>query len=460
MSEKKRNIQTVLSIITFTVILIYLINHVSVIWGIIGKGISMIMPFLIGCGIAFVINIPMSGIEKSLFKNENGRLYKYKRAISMAIAYLLAILVVALVMFVVVPEVGKTIGSLGSKIEEFINDLQAWIQKILSKHPDVAKQIVDELNNIEIKWDRIGSMVKDNGSTIMETTYTVFSSVIGTIVNIFIGLVFSIYILSQKEKLGKQTKMLCYSVFKENTADELMVFGKIANTTFAKFFTSQFREGIILGTMFAIVMAIIGMPYPLTIGVLIAFTALIPIFGAFIGLFIGSFLILIEEPKYVIWFIVLFFVLQFIENYFIYPKLVGGDVGLSAIWVLLAVLVGGDLMGVVGMFIFIPLVSVLYAYARSIIYRKLKKKEIDVDKKLVPDEAMPLMEGRRRLFARKAREKAREQAAKELHAEKLRKEKSGEQETDDKKAEERKSGEQAAEKEQSEEQEEKEEQDV
>lgn len=458
MSEKKRNIQTVLSIITFTVILIYLINHVSVIWGIIGKGISMIMPFLIGCGIAFVINIPMSGIEKSLFKNENGRLYKYKRAISMAIAYLLAILVVALVMFVVVPEVGKTIGSLGSKIEEFINDLQAWIQKILAKHPDVAKQIVDELNNIEIKWDRIGSMVKDNGSTIMETTYTVFSSVIGTIVNIFIGLVFSIYILSQKEKLGKQTKMLCYSVFKENTADELMVFGKIANTTFAKFFTSQFREGIILGTMFAIVMAIIGMPYPLTIGVLIAFTALIPIFGAFIGLFIGSFLILIEEPKYVIWFIVLFFVLQFIENYFIYPKLVGGDVGLSAIWVLLAVLVGGDLMGVVGMFIFIPLVSVLYAYARSIIYRKLKKKEIDVDKKLVPDEAMPLMEGRRRLFARKAREKAREQAAKELHAEKLRKEKSGEQqETDDKKAEERKSGEQAAEKEQSEE---KEEQDV
>lgn len=412
MSEKKRNIQTVLSIITFTVILIYLINHISVIWGIIGKGISMVMPFLIGCGMAFVINIPMNGIEKSLFRNEDGKLYKYRRAISMVLAYLFAILVVALVMFVVVPEVGKTIGSLGSKLEVFIKNVQEWIQKVLSKHPDIAKQIVNELNNIEIQWDRIGSMVKDNGSSIMETTYTVFSSIIGAVVNIFIGLVFSIYILSQKEKLGKQTKMLCYSIFKENTADELMVFGKIANTTFAKFFTSQFREGIILGTMFAIVMAIIGMPYPLTIGVLIAFTALIPIFGAFIGLFIGSFLILIEEPKYVIWFIALFFILQFIENYFIYPKLVGGDVGLSAIWVLLAVLVGGDLMGVVGMFIFIPLVSVLYAYARSIIYRKLKKKEIDVDKKLVPDEAMPLMEGRRRLFARKAREKAKEDAAK------------------------------------------------
>lgn len=426
MSEKKRNIQTVLSIITFTVILIYLINHVSVIWGIIGKGISMIMPFLIGCGIAFVINIPMSSIEKSLFKNESGRFYKYKRAISMVIAYLLAFLVVALVMFVVVPEVGKTIGSLGAKIEEFIKSVQDWIRRVLSKYPDIAKQIVDELDNIEIQWDRVGSMVKDNGSTIMETTYTVFSSIIGAVVNAFIGLVFSIYILSQKETLGKQTKMLCYSAFKENTADELMVFGKIANTTFAKFFTSQFREGIILGTMFAIVMAIIGMPYALTIGVLIAFTALIPIFGAFIGLFIGSFLILIEEPKYVIWFVVLFFVLQFIENYFIYPKLVGGDVGLSAIWVLLAVLVGGDLMGVVGMFIFIPLVSVLYAYARSIIYRKLKKKEIDVDKKIVPDEAMPLMEGRRRLFVRKAREKAKEQAIKEQEDEALKSKEQGE----------------------------------
>ncbi|MCM1084218.1 MAG: AI-2E family transporter [Clostridium sp.] len=433
MSEKKRNIQTVLGIITFTVILIYLINHVSVIWGIIRKGISMIMPFLIGCGMAFVINIPMSGIEKSLFKNEDGKLYKYRRAISMVLAYMFAILVVVFVMFVVVPEVGKTIGSLGSKLEVFIKNVQEWIQKVLANHPDIAKQIVNELNNIEIQWDRIGSMVKDNGSSIMATTYTVFSSIIGAIVNIFIGLVFSIYILSQKEKLGKQTKMLCYSIFKENTADELMVFGKIANTTFAKFFTSQFREGIILGTMFAVVMAIIGMPYPLTIGVLIAFTALIPIFGAFIGLFIGSFLILIEEPKYVIWFIALFFILQFIENYFIYPKLVGGDIGLSAIWVLLAVLVGGDLMGVVGMLIFIPLVSVLYAYARSIIYRKLKKKEIDVDKKLVPDEAMPLMEGRHRLFARKAREKAREDAAKEQKAEeqKAEEQKAKEQETEE-----------------------------
>ena len=163
-------------------------------------------------------------------------------------------------------------------------------------------------------------------------------------------------------------------------------------------FACQFREGIILGGMFVIAMSLFGFPYPLTVGVLMAFTALIPVFGAFIGGFISAFLILVENPAYVIWFIVLFFALQFVENYFIYPKLVGGDIGLGAIWVLLAVLVGGDLMGVMGMFLFIPLVSVLYAYRRSLVIRKLKHKKIDIDDKEVSDDVVPLMESRRRMF--------------------------------------------------------------
>ncbi|MDE6025128.1 MAG: AI-2E family transporter [Lachnospiraceae bacterium] len=408
MSEKKKNIQTILGIITFTVILIYLLNHLGIIFSLLGGLVSLLTPFLLGCAIAFIINIPMSGIEAALFKNENGGLYKFKRIISMIITYILAILVVGLVIFVVVPEVASTVDTIRLKLPGMIDEIIGWVQRYSEKYPDITSQITKEISNIEIKWEQLGAMFKDNGTTILTKTFSIFSSIISGVVNTFIGLVFSMYILVEKEKLGKQAKMICYSAFKEGTADELLVFGKLAATTFAKFFTGQFREGIILGTMFAVVMAIIGLPYPVTIGVLIAFTALIPIFGAFIGLFIGAFLILIESPKLVIWFVVLFFVLQFIENYFIYPKLVGGDIGLSAIWVLLAVLVGGNLMGVVGMFIFIPLVSVIYAYVRSIVYRKLKKKSIDVDSKSVPDDAVPLMEGRRRMFARKAKEKQKE----------------------------------------------------
>lgn len=407
MKEKKKIVKLILCIITFTVVLVYLINHTEVIWYLLSGLASLLLPFLIGCGIAFILNIPMRGIENGLFKKEDGKLYKAKRPISMVITYLLAVLVVGLVIFVVVPEVRDTVTVIyKDRLPTFVDNAKAWALKYTTQFPEITKAIT----NIEIDWNKVGGMFKNGGGTVLSTTVSIFSSIISMIVNIFVGLVFSFYILAQKETLGRQAKMLCYAMCKESTADELMVFGKIANNTFSKFFACQFREGIILGTMFVIAMSIIGMPYPLTIGILIAFTALIPIFGAFIGLFIGCFLILVEAPKMVLWFIVLFFVLQFIENYFIYPKLVGGDIGLSAIWVLLAVLVGGDLMGVVGMFIFIPLVSVFYAYFRSIVYRSLKKKHINVDEKEVPEDVLPLMEGRRRLFQRKTREIQRKKA--------------------------------------------------
>lgn len=405
MKEKKRAIRLILGIIVFTVLFIYLINHISMVGTFFSTLLSLLFPFILGCGIAFVINIPMRNIEQKLFKNEQGKLYRLKRPISIIITYLLALLVVGLVIFVVVPEVADTINSVKDALPGFVEKAKAWALQYTEKYPEVTKQIM----SIEPQWEEIGDLFKDKGSTILTTTVSIFSSVISGVVNTLIGIVFSFYILAQKEKLGKQVKMVCYALFKESVADEMMVFGKIANTTFSKFFSCQFREGIILGSMFLVAMTIFRFPYPLTIGVLIAFTALIPVFGAFFGLFIGAFLILVESPKYLLGFIILFFVLQFIENYFIYPKLVGGDIGLSAIWVLLAVTVGGDLMGVVGMLIFIPLVSVFYAYGRSIILRKLKKKNINVDDKQVPENAIPLFESRRRLF--QPRSHARQQKA-------------------------------------------------
>ena len=401
MKEKKQAIQTILFVITFTVLLVYFVNHAGVIVGFFSKIISLLLPFIIGCGIAFVINLPMRGIENSLFKNKDSKLYKHKRTISMLLSYIVVFAFVFLVIFKVVPEVRDTILTITDKLPGFVDKAKNWLIKYTEKYPEITAQIM----SIEIDWGEVGSMFTNKGGSILSTTISVFSSIISTIVNVSVGFVFSLYILTQKEKLGRQLKMIIYAGCKESTADELMVFGKIANTAFSRFFACQFREGLILGSMFAVSMAIFGMPYPLTVGVLMAFTALIPVFGAFIGCFIGGFLILVDNPSMLIWFIVLFFVIQFIENNFIYPKLVGGDVGLSAIWVLLAVLVGGDLMGVVGMFIFIPLVSVLYAYFRSIVFRKLKKREIDVDKKEVPDDVMPLMSNKRRMFQMKGRAK-------------------------------------------------------
>lgn len=402
MKEKKQTMKMVLSIITFTVILIYLVNHTSVIAYVLQKIISIILPFIIGCGIAFVINIIMKSIEDGFFKNKHSKLYKHKRAISMATSYILTLLVVSLVLFVVVPEIKETFEKIGEKLPGFIAKAKEIVLKYTTRFPDITEAI-NSIDPDNINWSEIGLFMKDGGTSILSTTVSIFSSIVSFLVNMFIGIIFSIYILSQKETLGRQVKMLIYAMFKESTADELMVFGKIANTTFSKFFACQFREGIILGSMFVIAMSLFGFPFPLTVGVLMAFTALIPVFGAFIGLFIGGFLILVDSPGYLIWFVVMFFILQAIENYLIYPRLVGGDIGLNAIWVLLAVLVGGDLMGVVGMLVFIPLVSVLYAYLRSLVQRKLKHRNINVDDKQVSDDVMPLMESRRRKFAPKAK---------------------------------------------------------
>ena len=400
MKERKQAIKTVLAIIVFTILSIYLVYHAYVISNIFSRILSLLFPFILGCAIAFVINIPMRGIENLLFKDPSKKIYKAKRPISMLLAYVFVVLIIVLVLFEIIPEMAETFAVLKEKVPEFVDKTKKWLLKYVEKFPEIKQQITD----FEIDLDAIGNMFKNNGSTILSTTVSIFSSIISVVTNVVIGFVFSLYILSNKELLGRQVKMVVYALCKENVADELLVFSKIANTTFSKFFACQFREAIIIGCMFLLTMSVIGMPSAVTIGVLIGFTALIPVFGAFIGLFISCFMLFVIAPKYVIWFVIMFFVLQFIENNFIYPKLVGGDVGLSPIWVLLAVIVGGDLMGVVGMFIFIPLISVFYAYFRSIIYRRLRKKKVNVEEKEAPADVVPLMESRRRLFQRKAKE--------------------------------------------------------
>lgn len=401
--RKKQNVKIMLELIVFTVLFIYFLINIGTVAGLVKKLITLMFPFLLGCAIAFVINIPMSSIEKKMYKNKEGKFYRGRRIISMLVSYLFVVVIIALVVFVVVPEVGRTINNINDKFPVFQENVKNFLNKYTDKYPELEKAI----DEFEIDWQKVSGILFDNSRNIVETAVGIFSSIISAVVNTLIGIIFSIYILAQKETLGRQTKMFIYSIFKESVADEILTFCKIASVTASKFLTCQFREGIILGSMFVVAMLILKFPFAITIGVLIAFTALIPIFGAFIGLFIGAFLILVDTPVKAIWFVVLFFVLQAIENYLIYPRLVGGGVGLSPIWVLLAVIVGGDLMGVVGMFMFIPIVSVAYAYTRSLMYRRLAKIDIDVDDKVVPDSVVPLMEEKHRLFSRKHQEAER-----------------------------------------------------
>ena len=208
---------------------------------------------------------------------------------------------------------------------------------------------------------------------VLGSAFQVAHGIFSGLTTFVIGFVFACYILIQKEKLGTQCKKLLYAYLKEHQAKRVLEIAALTHRTFAKFLTGQCLEAVILGTMFFVAMTIFRFPYALLVGVLIAITALIPIFGAFIGCVVAAFLILMVNPIQAIGFVILFLVLQQLEGNFIYPHVVGGSVGLPSIWVLVAVTVGGSLMGIIGMLIFIPLMSVLYTLLREDVYKRLRK---------------------------------------------------------------------------------------
>lgn len=330
--------------------------------------IGIIRPFLVGGMIAFVINIPMRFYEKKLFGRHNGKpigkyLEKSKRGISLVLAYLSVVLVVTLVVVTVIPQLVTTLGILANKLPVFYADMIKKLEVILEENPQaIALLEGKEISNID--WQDVVNTVirflKNGLGSMLTSTVTVASSIISSIVNFFIAFIFSIYLLAQKEKLQDQAQRLLKAYTKPKVYKSTLKVFRLLHQNFSNFITGQCMEAIILGLMFVVCMTILGFDYAVMIGVLIAFTALIPIVGAFIGCFVGVFLMLVDDPMKAFWFLILFIILQQIEGNLIYPHVVGNSVGLPSIWVLAAVTIGGSLMGVFGMLVFIPLLSTVY----------------------------------------------------------------------------------------------------
>ena len=218
-----------------------------------------------------------------------------------------------------------------------------------------------------------------SGGNMLNSTIGIVSTIFSTTLNLIIGFIFAIYVLLQKEKLGKQGTKILFAIMPTKIAENILGVLKLSYKVFTSFVTGQCLEACILGVIFFVVLSIFRMPYALLIGVLIAFTALIPIVGAFIGCFISAFLILMVSPIKALVFIILFLVIQQIEGNLIYPNVVGNSVGLPSIWVLVAVTLGGNLFGVAGMLLFIPLSSVCYTLFKEWVNKMLSKKNIDID---------------------------------------------------------------------------------
>ena len=342
---------------------------------------NLISPFVVGAAIAFVFNVPMRAIERQLDGIHKTGL---RRGLAIILTIAALVLVIMFVVELLVPQVILTVESLAEKIPAFAERTANNLMALMDENPEVKEWILDFFNLESIDWASLVkntlTFVGDKASSVMGGAVNVIGNVTNGIVNSVIGIVFAIYCLGRKEILARQGRRILYSILPEKTTDEIIRILRLTNVTFSNFISGQCLEACILGCLFAVAMAIFKMPYiPLVSGT-IAVTALIPVVGAFVGCIVGAFFILVNDPLQAVTFVVMFLVIQQLENNLIYPRVVGTSIGLPGMWVLVAVSIGGEIMGVGGMLVMIPLTSVLYTLAREFTDKRLEARGIPEEK--------------------------------------------------------------------------------
>lgn len=380
---------------------------------------NMLSPFVIGAAIAFIMNVPMRAIERKLtFVRSDG----LRRTFGIVLTLLCVVLVIAGIILLLIPQITETIQSLIPKLTDFFLRIESNIITFLESNPELIKWVTDSTDLKMLEWSSLiqkaATMLKNSVSLIATGAFSAVGSVAGVIVDLVIGLVFALYCLARKEILARQGRRILYAFLPEHFTDEAIRVMRLTNSTFSNFISGQCLEAVILGALFAVAMAILKLPYIPLVSVLIAVTALVPIVGAFVGCFLGAFFILVNDPLQALIFVAMFLVLQQIEGNLIYPKVVGTSIGLPGMWVLVAVTIGGDLMGIAGMLVMIPISSVIYTLLREFTWKRVAERQIDPEKLQdhPPELVSKFKENRERKKKQKLLKQMKELAAK--HSEK------------------------------------------
>lgn len=373
-----RSIRWAFVLIAFGVLLFVGLQHLSAVLTFLRFVLELLSPFILGLCIAFILSVPLRGIETRLFSPLNRKFTgpvwnKLRRPLALVLTLLLAFGVLAVVLLLVIPELSRTCIALADSIPGFLAWAQKWLTDLGTEYPQIQEWIA----SVEINWQAISdsaiSWLETSAVSVLNSAFRLIVSAFNGVFNFIMGFIFALYVLLQKEHLSRQIQRVCHAYVPDDKTAWLLRVGRMSNRTFSRFITGQCLEAVILGLLFFVTMLIFRFPYALMISVLITITALIPIFGAFIGCFVGAFLILVNDPIQAVWFVVMFLILQQIEGNLIYPKVVGNSVGLPSIWVLVAVTLGGSLMGIFGMLVFVPLGSVLYCLSREAVDRRLRR---------------------------------------------------------------------------------------
>ena len=372
MEWNKQNLKGALLVLCGGAAFYAALQHLKAVALAVGWLTGILAPFLLGGAIAFVLNVPMRAIERHLYPRA-----KRGAALRRPLA-----LVLTLASCVIGPGVGEAVSAIAAEVPAAMRRLQAQLAALEEYLPMLEAWMEDlELN---IQWSELSkkalALAQSMGSSLLSSGGGLIGGVVSGVSTFVIGLIFSFYILLQKEKLARQGRQVLYGLLPERRADRALAVLRLANRTFSSFLSGQCMEAVILGTMFVVAMTVLRLPYALLVGVLIALTALIPIVGAFIGCGVGALLIAVADPWKALVFVALFLVLQQVEGNLVYPHVVGSSVGLPSIWVLAAVTLGGKLLGIGGMLLFIPLCSVLYALFRDYVKRRLGERNVPAEK--------------------------------------------------------------------------------
>lgn len=372
--ELEKNKKTIMQLILFTIIVIFAFINISYLWTFIKYIIAIFMSFIIGAMMAFVLNVLLNVVENKLFKKLNKKntktWKKLKRPVSLVTTFIIIIAIIALILGLIIPQLKNTVELFTENFDSYKTQSVELLEKV-----GIEKKTINKLNNnIENIQEEATKYISKNSDKIMQTTVGVATTVAGTVTTIVLGIVFAIYILLKKEDLTRQFKKLARAYLPEKRQTTLKEISTLSNKTFGNFVSGQCIEALIIGLLCFIGMLILQIPYAPTIAVLVGFTALIPVFGAFIGTAIGAFLILMVDPTKALVFVIFIIILQQLEGNLIYPKVVGNSVGLPGIWVMVAVTVGASIGGILGMLLSVPVCSILYSILRTDVNNRIDQK--------------------------------------------------------------------------------------
>lgn len=364
MELNRKNMKRYMLLITFAMLLYWGLHNAGQFAGVIRALFKLLSPFIIGLCLAFVLNLLLCPLERAWNDiwgdSKSAAKVKLKRPVCLVLALLIFLGIISALFFVLIPQISATASTISTKVPDAIMKTELWwgnITTFFAEHNVVLPSFDLEPETI-IKT--VSDFIAQQGEQVFGKTMDITISIFSALINLILALVFSLYVLAQKERLGKNAKKLMYASMKQKTADRALELLSLTGNTFSRFVSGQVTEAFILATLCFIGMSILRMPYALVVSFVIGFTSLVPIFGAWVGAIVGAFLIVFVSPIKALGFVVFLLILQQIEGNVIYPKVVGKSVGLPGIWVLAAVTIGGGIFGVTGMLFGVPIFSIIY----------------------------------------------------------------------------------------------------